>query len=53
MCSQRKISGVIREGRSWKIPIDAKKPKDCRIKTTENIWDIIDRKKLSLMLEDL
>lgn len=42
--SQGKISGIIREGRSWKILVDAKKPKDGRIKTTENILDIIDRK---------
>lgn len=32
----RKIAGVIREGRSWMIPSDAKKPEDGRIKSTES-----------------
>ena len=28
LCSEGKIPGVTREGRSWKIPEDAKKPED-------------------------
>lgn len=42
----RKIAGVIREGRSWMIPSDAKKPEDGRIKSTESLLAAIDRKKM-------
>ena len=48
LCSEGKIPGVIREGRSWKIPADAKKPKDGRYKTAESLLAIIDRKKVKL-----
>ena len=48
LCSEGKIPGVIREGRSWKIPEDAKKPEDGRYKTTENLLEKIDRKKTEL-----
>lgn len=48
LCSEGKILGVIREGRSWKIPADAKKPEDGRYKTTKNLLAMIDRKKLEL-----
>lgn len=43
-----KDSGVTREGRSWKIPADAKKPEDGRYKTAENLLAVIDRKKIEL-----
>ena len=48
LCSEGKIPGVTREGRSWKIPEDAKKPEDGRYKTTENLFEKIDRKKTEL-----
>lgn len=48
LCSEGKISGVIREGRSWRIPLDARKPKDGRYKMAENFLTMIDKKKLAL-----
>jgi len=48
LCSEGKISGVIREGRSWMIPADAKKPEDGRFKRAESILKAIDRKKMEL-----
>lgn len=48
LCSEGKIPGVTREGRSWKIPEDAKKPEDGRYKTTEKLLEKIDRKKTEL-----
>ena len=35
LCSKGKIPGAYKEGRSWKIPNDAKKPSDSRVKTGE------------------
>ncbi len=48
LCSEGKIPGVTREGRSWMIPVDARKPKDGRFKTAESLLKIIDRKKKAL-----
>ena len=48
LCAEGKISGVTREGRSWMIPADAKKPEDGRYKTSENLLLMIDRKKEEL-----
>lgn len=48
LCSEGKIPGVTREGRSWMIPISAKKPEDGRYKATENLLAAIDRKKMEL-----
>lgn len=48
LCSEGKIPGVTREGRSWKIPADAKKPEDGRYKTAESLLAMIDRKKIEL-----
>ena len=48
LCSEGKISGVIREGRSWMIPADAKKPEDGRYKAAESLLTAIDRKKIEL-----
>lgn len=48
LCSEGKILGVTREGRSWKIPADAKKPEDGRYKTTDSLLAVIDRKKIQL-----
>lgn len=48
LCSEGKIPGVYREGRSWKIPVDAVKPADGRYKSKESILLQIDRKKSEL-----
>lgn len=48
LCSEGRIPGVIREGRSWKIPAEAGKPEDGRYKSAENLLDSIDRKKTEL-----
>ena len=48
LCSEGKISGVTREGRSWMIPADARKPEDGRFKATESLLTAIERKKKEL-----
>lgn len=48
LCSEGKIPGVIREGRSWKIPAEAKKPEDGRYKSAGSLRESIDRKKAEL-----
>lgn len=48
LCSEGKILGVIREGRSWRIPAEAEKPEDGRYKSAENLLESIDRKKTEL-----
>lgn len=48
LCSEGKISGAYREGRGWKIPVDAKKPADGRYKSKESLLAQIDRKKVEL-----
>ena len=48
LCSEGKIPGVIREGRSWKIPGEAKKPDDGRSQSAKRLLEMIDRKKVEL-----
>ena len=48
LCSEGKISGAYREGRAWKIPVDAKKPADGRYKSRESLLSQNDRKKVEL-----
>ncbi len=48
LCAEGKVSGVTREGRSWMIPADARKPEDGRFKTTESLLTAIERKKKEL-----
>ncbi len=48
LCSEGKISGVIREGCSWRIPAEAEKPEDGRYKSAKNLLESIDRKKTEL-----
>lgn len=48
LCSEGKIHGAYRDGKIWKIPIDAPKPDDGRYKARESILDRIDRKKAEL-----
>ena len=48
LCSEGKIPGAYQEGRSWKIPMDARKPADGRYKSKESLLAQIDRKKAQL-----
>ena len=48
LCAEGRIPGACREGRSWKIPIDAEKPADGRFKSKSSILAQIDRKKEEL-----
>ncbi|MBQ3113551.1 MAG: Fic family protein [Phascolarctobacterium sp.] len=48
LCAEGKISGAYQEGRSWKIPADARKPSDGRYKSKESILLQIERKKEEL-----
>ena len=48
LCAEGKIPGVIREGRSWKIPEEAKKPEDGRYRSAGSLLELIDRKKAEL-----
>ncbi len=48
LCSEGKIPGAYREGRGWKIPVNAKKPADGRYKSKESLLAQIDRKKIEL-----
>ena len=48
LCAEGKVSGVMREGRSWMIPVDARKPEDGRFKATESLLMAIERKKREL-----
>lgn len=48
LCSEGKITGATRDGRAWKIPENAAKPEDGRLRSQENLLDMIDRKKTAL-----
>lgn len=48
LCSQGNIYGAIQQGRTWKIPVDATKPKDNRYKSTTNLLKKIEEKKKEL-----
>lgn len=48
LCSEGKIPGAYRQGRAWKIPVDAVKPADGRYKSSESLLEMIDRKKIEL-----
>ena len=37
LCSQRRIDGVIKKGKTWLIPADAEKPADARYKENMNV----------------
>jgi len=45
LCAEGKIPGAMQEGRGWRIPLDAQKPSDGRIKRAENLLSQIDGKK--------
>ena len=48
LCSEGKIPSAYQEGRTWKIPVDARKPVDGRYKSKESLLSQIDRKKKEL-----
>lgn len=48
LCSEGKIQGVTRKGRSWMIPEGARKPADARFKSHKNILEMIEKKKKEL-----
>ncbi len=48
LCSEDKIPGAYRQGRSWAIPADAKKPADGRYKSKKSIFSQIEQKKAAL-----
>ena len=48
LCAEGKVSGAIREGRRWMIPVDTRKPADGRFKAAESLFAAIDRKKSEL-----
>lgn len=48
LCAEGKILGATRDKRAWKIPENATKPQDGRLKSKENLLEIIDRKKSEL-----
>ena len=48
LCSEGKIPGAFQQGRGWKIPADAAKPVDGRLKSTTALLEIIDQKKIEL-----
>ena len=45
LCAEGKIPSAMQEGRGWRIPLDAQKPSDGRIKRAENLLSQIDGKK--------
>ena len=48
LCAEGKISGAIKEGKTWKFPIDTVKPIDRRYKSNESLLTLIDKKKKEL-----
>lgn len=49
LCAEGKVSGAVREGRRWMIPVDTRKPADGRFKATESLLAAVDRKKSELV----
>ena len=48
LCAEGKIPGAIKEGKTWKFPIDTVKPIDRRYKSNESLLTLIDKKKKEL-----
>ena len=48
LCEEGKISGAIKEGKTWKFPVDTVKPVDGRYKSSESLLTLIDKKKKEL-----
>ena len=53
LCSEGKIPGVIREGRSWKIPEEAKNQRMVDISLRKVCFENIDRKKKERWIPDV
>ena len=48
LCAEGKIPGAIKEGKTWKFPVDTVKPIDRRYKSNESLLALIDKKKKEL-----
>ena len=48
LCAEGKISGAIKEGKSWKFPVDTVKPIDRRYRSNESLLTLIEKKKKEL-----
>ena len=48
LCAEGKIPGAEQIGRGWRIPLDAVKPSDTRLKSRQNLLSSIDEKKFKL-----
>ena len=48
LCAEGKISGAIKEGKTWKFPVDTVKPIDRTYKSNESLLTLIDKKKKEL-----
>ena len=48
LCAEGKIPGAVKEGKSWKFPVDTVKPIDRRYKSNESLLTLIDKKKKEL-----
>ena len=48
LCENGRIPGALREGGRWRIPTDAEKPADGRVRPKEDLLAAIDRKKTLL-----
>ena len=48
LCAEGKISGAIKEGKTWKFPVYTVKPSDGRYKSNESLLALIDKKKKEL-----
>ena len=48
LCAEGKIPGAIKEGKTWKFPVDTVKPIDRRYKSNESLLTLIDKKKKEL-----
>lgn len=48
LCTEGRILGAYKEGKTWKIPVDAIKPTDERLTKSESLLPIIDEKLIKL-----
>ena len=48
LCAEGKIPRAVKEGKSWKFPVDTVKPIDRRYKSNESLLTLIDKKKKEL-----
>ena len=48
LCAEGKIPGAIKEGKTWKFPVDTVKPIDRRYRSNESLLTLIEKKKKEL-----